>query len=178
MSFHKWDPAACAAVLSLSKVEQSFNPGRAAVLSLHAVTATRYKSLSTAPGLSAGTCNEDSSMLPALCRCHWKPAIAAAFTVSPSGCIFAPAGPVLLLLLLLLPQASLPLLHAAATGCSCQTHIFDSLLGAPPVTLATRRAANSVFSSLSCSKQQKHSQTSAMNLPAGMSSSIMRQQLC
>jgi hypothetical protein len=30
------------------------------------------------------------------------------------------------------------------------TLIFDSLLGAPPVTFATRRAASSVFSSLSC----------------------------
>jgi hypothetical protein len=36
----------------------------------------------------------------------------------------------------------LPLLHLCA-------HILDSLLGAPPVTLATRRPASSVFSSLS-----------------------------
>lgn len=31
-----------------------------------------------------------------------------------------------------------------------RTHIFDSLFGAPPVTLATRSCASSVFSSLSC----------------------------
>ena len=30
-----------------------------------------------------------------------------------------------------------------------ETHIFDNLLGAPPVTLATLKAASSVFSSLS-----------------------------
>lgn len=50
-----------------------------------------------------------------------------------------------------------PLLHVAmrcdAQQCTCKTHIFDSLLGAPPVTLATRSAPSSVFSSLSCEVQ-------------------------
>ena len=32
------------------------------------------------------------------------------------------------------------------------SHIFDSLFGAPPVTLATRRAPSSCFSSLSCTQ--------------------------
>ena len=39
--------------------------------------------------------------------------------------------------------------HAAPMG-GAATHILDSLFGAPPVTLATRSAASSVFSSLSC----------------------------
>ena len=33
-----------------------------------------------------------------------------------------------------------------------RTHIFDNLFGAPPVTLATRSCASSVFSSLSCTR--------------------------
>jgi hypothetical protein len=36
---------------------------------------------------------------------------------------------------------------------SCSvTHIFDSLFGAPPVTLATRSCASSVFKFLSCGR--------------------------
>jgi hypothetical protein len=41
-------------------------------------------------------------------------------------------------------------LRAAAPS----THILDSLLGAPPVTLATRSAASSCFRSFSCVAQE------------------------
>lgn len=40
--------------------------------------------------------------------------------------------------------------ESSTGGCSGHTHILDSLLGAPPVTLATRSAANSCFRSFSC----------------------------
>lgn len=45
-----------------------------------------------------------------------------------------------------------------------RTHIFESLLGAPPVTLATRRACSSCFSSFSCwqvSKTAAHNKGSS-----------------
>lgn len=50
---------------------------------------------------------------------------------------------------------------AACCPAAAAAHIFDSLLGAPPVTLATRRAASSVFSSLSCSRRRAGAVTAA-----------------
>jgi hypothetical protein len=67
--------------------------------------------------------------------------------------IFAFASSTAIALGKVLPQAFRCPIKWTWQGGKClkwSTYIFDSLLGAPPVTLATLRAANSVFSSFSC----------------------------